>query len=53
MMRSSEQNKKAIFQVMADTTALGKACWEFPGGPVVRTLSFPCRGHGFDPWSEN
>ena len=22
---------------------------EFPGGPVVRTLCFHCRGHGFDP----
>ena len=26
---------------------------EFPGGPVVRTLRFHCRGPGFDPWSEN
>ena len=26
---------------------------EFPGGPVVRTLHFDCRGHGFDPWSKN
>ena len=29
-------------------------CWQlirdFPGGPVVRTLRFHCRGHGFDPW---
>ena len=23
---------------------------DFPGSPVVRTLPFPCRGHGFDPW---
>ena len=23
----------------------------FPGGPVVRTLRFHCRGHGFKPWS--
>ena len=23
---------------------------EFPGCPVVRTLHFPCRGHGFNPW---
>ena len=21
--------------------------------PVARTLSFHCRGHGFDPWSGN
>ena len=24
-----------------------------PGGPVVRTLLFHCRGHGFDPWPRN
>ena len=27
--------------------------WDFPGGPVVKTLCFQCRGHGFDPWSWN
>ena len=26
---------------------------DFPGGPVVRTPSFHCRGRGFDPWSGN
>ena len=26
---------------------------DFPGGPVVKTLSFQCRGHRFDPWSGN
>ena len=26
---------------------------DFPGGPVVKTALFPCRGHGFDPWSGN
>ena len=26
---------------------------EFPGGPVVRTPCFHCRGHGFDPWLGN
>ena len=25
----------------------------FPGGPVVKTLHFHCRGHRFDPWSGN
>ena len=24
--------------------------WAFPGGPVVRTPHFHCRGHGFNPW---
>ena len=26
---------------------------DFPGGPVVKTLCFHCRGHKFDPWSRN
>ena len=26
--------------------------WDFPGGPVVKTLRFQCRGHGFDPWGQ-
>ena len=24
---------------------------DFPGGPVVKTLLFQCKGCGFDPWS--
>ena len=27
--------------------------WDFPGGPVVKTPRFHCRGCGFDPWSGN
>ena len=26
---------------------------DFPGGPVVKTLRFHCRGHGFYPWLGN
>ena len=26
---------------------------DFPGGPVVKTPCFQCRGHEFDPWSGN
>ena len=26
---------------------------DVPGGPVVKTLHFHCRGHEFDPWSGN
>ena len=26
---------------------------DFPGGPVVKTPFFHCRGHEFDPWSGN
>ena len=27
--------------------------WDFPGGPVVKTLCFHCRRRRFDPWSGN
>ena len=27
--------------------------WDSPGGPVVKTPCFQCRGCGFDPWSGN
>ena len=26
---------------------------DFPGGPVVKTLGFQCKGRRFDPWSGN
>ena len=29
------------------------ANWDFPGGPVVKTLCFLCREHRFDPWLRN
>ena len=28
-----------------------KVWGDFPGGPVVKTLHFHFRRHGFDPWS--
>ena len=27
--------------------------WDFPGGPVAKTLHSQCRGPGFNPWSGN
>ena len=40
--------------------AIGVGCllietigWDFPGGPVVKTPHFQCKGHRFDPWSGN
>ena len=27
--------------------------WDFPGGPVVKTLGSQCRGSGFHLWSGN
>ena len=34
---------KSIFKI--------RLLWGFRQGPVVRTLYFHCRRHGFDPWS--
>ena len=30
-----------------------KGTTDFPGSPVVKTLRFHCRVHGFDPWWGN
>ena len=30
-----------------------KGGWDFPGNPMVKTLSFQCRGCRFDPWWGN
>ena len=32
---------------------LDKKIWDFPDSPVVKTPHSQCRGHEFDPWSEN
>ena len=32
---------------------LKSAIWDFPDGPVGKTLSSQCRGPGFDPWPGN
>ena len=36
-----------------ETPFLIGCSWDFPGGPVVKTSHFQCRGCGFDPWSGN
>ena len=46
------------FPILQKTVTLGLSAswnkkghnWDFPGSPVVRTLSFHCRGHKFNPW---
>ena len=43
-------------QSMADSTLEGSVktlVRDVPGGPVVKTLRFHCRGRGLDPWSGN
>ena len=32
---------------------LGGSYWDFPGGPVAKTLCSQCRGPRFNPWSGN
>ena len=40
---------KALHQYLLEERMNNK--WmDFPGGPVVKTLHFHCRGHGSDPW---
>ena len=34
-------------------THLKWCSWDFPGGPVARTVCSQCRGPGFDPWLGN
>ena len=34
-------------------SALKRMNRDFPGGPVVKTPLFQCRGRGFNPWSGN
>ena len=38
-----------VYLNIAKTVDL-KNSWEFPGGPVVRTLHFHCQGRRFNPW---
>ena len=43
-------NSDTVKQVTFLTKIHGR---DFPGGAVVMTLSFHCRGHGFEPWLRN
>ena len=45
---------EAGFRLVRRLTALKDGQFlDFPRGPVVKTPSFQCRGHGFNPWSGN
>ena len=39
--------------IWAGARVINKISWDSPGSPVLRTLCFYCRGHGFDHWSRN
>ena len=45
--------KLACLNLNINDSALKIGNRDFPGGPVVKTLHFHCRGYGFDPWSGN
>ena len=49
--KKSQHIPKADIRMVKKHTI--KICWEFPGGPVAKTLSSWYRGAGFDPWSGN
>ena len=51
LIKKKKKWQKMIKVVLSNK--LKDCAWEFPGGPVVRTPCFHCRGHGFDPWSGN
>ena len=42
---------KGIKLILGHVVSDKKADVDFPGGPVVRTLYFQCRGLRFNPWS--
>ena len=43
---------KAVIEGNA-SPSIESGCWEFPGGPVVRTPRFHYRGPRFNPWLGN
>ena len=45
-------NNNNIYKVLWKISERGIG-WDFPGGPVVKTLYFHCRGHKFNPWWGN
>ena len=45
---SIEKNSATLISFANFLSKIGPG-WEFPGGLVVRTLCFHCRGQGFDP----
>ena len=44
---------RGIFLTYGLNPRLLSLYWDFPGGPVVKTLHSQCRGPNFDSWSGN
>ena len=54
--KSSERNENKIQKISFFSLYwqdFKRLVTDFPGGPVVKTPCFHCRGHGFDPWLGN
>ena len=49
---TEQLNKNSMYKVLWKISERGVE-WDFPGGPVVKTLHFHCRGHKLNPWWEN
>ena len=47
------ERKSKLHRFMVVLMRLKNIRWDFPGGPVVKTLCFHCKGHRFGPWSGN
>ena len=49
----TEGLKDNVEEIFQEVEWKGKGVRDCPGGPVVKTPSFPFREHGFHSWSGN
>ena len=49
---TEQLNKNSMYKALCKISERGVE-WDFPGGPVVKTLHFHCRGHKLNPWWGN
>ena len=48
-----QEHTRSTHKQMHTNLNLRNKCQVFPGGPVVKTRPFLCRGCRFDPWSRD
>ena len=53
MYTQNNQINYTSIKTLKNKNVFKKKCRDFPGGPVVGTPCFHCRGRGFKPWSGN
>ena len=51
--RRNETKKNFSFNMKKQNMIQKHMKRDFPGGPVIKTLHFQCRGGRFNPWSGN